>query len=279
MNYKFTVLLFTLCFTTLGFAQTLKPKTYTQWITKSADYIEQNKLDSAEYALNQALISDPDNKNNSWLMTSLSTIQQHQGKFDAAYMSISAALNKHPNAVFLLHQRATLLKEMQKWEEAKQDYSTILSIDSLDVDALFNRGVLKLKAKDRAGAEKDFEVAEQHGEFSPYSLLGKALIYRLDENWEGAEKIYTSVLSSYPAMKDLYLKRAECYLNLNETSKLAADLQAAAPTEFDNPTYYFMRGQMRLKQFDKTAALNDFQKAKDWGMDSELLKPWIKKTN
>ncbi|MGV8962692.1 MAG: tetratricopeptide repeat protein [Candidatus Saccharimonadaceae bacterium] len=279
MNYKFTVLLFTLCFTTLGFAQTLKPKTYTQWITKSADYIEQNKLDSAEYALNQALISDPDNKNNSWLMTSLSTIQQHQGKFDAAYMSISAALNKHPNAVFLLHQRATLLKEMQKWEEAKQDYSTILSIDSLDVDALFNRGVLKLKAKDRAGAEKDFEVAEQHGEFSPYSLLGKALIYRLDENWEGAEKIYTSVLSSYPAMKDLYLKRAECYLNLNETSKLAADLQAAAPTEFDNPTYYFMRGQMRLKQFDKTAALNDFQKAKDLGMDSELLKPWIKKTN
>lgn len=212
-------------------------------------------------------------------MTSLSTIQQHQGKMDAAYMSITAALNKHPKAVFLLHQRASLLMEMQKWDEAKEDYNTILSIDSLDVDALYNRGVLKLKVKDRAGAEKDFEVAERNGEFSPYGLLGKALIYRLDENWEGAEKIYTSVLTAYPDMTNLYLKRAECYLNLNKISQLTADLQAAAPIEFDNPTYYFLRGQMRLKQFDKTAAKADFQKAKDLGMESELLQPWIKRAD
>ena len=279
MNYKITALLFALCFTAFGFAQSLKPKTYTQWITKSADYIEKNKLDSAEYALNQALISDPNNKNNSWILTSMSTIQQHQGKMDAAYMSITAALNKHPKAVFMLHQRASLLMEMQKWAEAKEDYNTILSVDSLDVEALYNRGVLKLETKDRVGAERDFDVAERNGEFTPYGLLGKALIYRLDDNWEGAEKIYTSVLNTYPAMTSLYLKRAECYLNLNETSKLAADLQAAAPTAFDNPTYYFLRGQMRLKQFDKTAAKSDFQKAKDLGMDSELIQPWIKRAN
>ncbi|HUI32465.1 MAG: tetratricopeptide repeat protein [Dysgonamonadaceae bacterium] len=279
MNYKSKVLLFLLCFTTLGFAQALKPKTYTQWVTKSADYMELNLLDSAEYALKQAINSDLDNDNNTWLMTSLGTIQQHLGKLDEAYMSLTAALNKHPRSVFILHQRAALLKEMEKWEEAKSDYNTILTVDSLDVDALYNRGVLKLEAKDRVGAEKDFAVAERHGEFSPYGLLGKALIYRLDENWEEAERIYTSVLNSHPDMTSLYLKRAECYLNLDQLSKLSADLQAAASIEFDNPMYYFLRGQLRLKQFDKLAALSDFKKAKELGMVDEMLHPWIKKTD
>lgn len=279
MNYKSKALLLMLCITTLGFAQTLKPKTYTQWITKSADYMELNQMDSAEYALKQAIKNDPDNDNNTWLMTSLGTIQQHLGKLDESYMSVTAALNTHPRSVFILHQRAALLKEMERWDEAKSDYDAILSVDSTDVEALYYRGVLKLEAKDRAGAERDFAAAERHGEFSKYGLLGKALIYRLDGEWENAEKIYTDVLNQYPDMTDLYLKRAECYLHLDQLSKLSADLQAVAGKEFDNPMFYFLRGQLRLKQYDKLAAQSDFKKAKELGMDDEMLLPWIKKTN
>ena len=265
--------------TATAFTQEYVTPTYKQWVTKSADYMEQNQLDSAEYALNQAIISDPKNKNNTWLMTSLGAIQQHLGKMDAAYISLTSALNKHPESVFILHQRAGLLMEMERWNEAKDDYNTILSIDSLDVEALYNRGVLKLEMKDRVGAEKDFEVAERHGEFSPYGLLGKALLQRLDEEWEKAEKTYTSVLKDYPEMTNLYLKRAECYLHLDQLSKLSADLQAAAAHEFANPMYYFLRGQLRLKQFDKLAARSDFKKAQELGMESELLQPWIKKAD
>ena len=259
-----------------AFAQEYVSPDYKQWVAKSADYMEQNKLDSAEYALNQALISDPKNKNNSWLMTSLGTIQQHLGKMDAAYISLTAALNKHPESSFILHQRAGLLMEMERWDEARADYNKILKIDSLDIEALYNRGVLKLEMKDNEGAQKDFDVAERNGEFSPYGLLGKALIHRLNEEWREAEKVYTSILNEYPEMTDVYLKRAECYLHLDELSKLSADLQKVATTEFANPTYYFLRGQLRLKQFDKDAAQSDFKKAKELGMEPELLKPWIK---
>ena len=259
-----------------AFAQEYVSPDYKQWVAKSADYMEQNKLDSAEYALNQALISDPKNKNNSWLMTSLGTIQQHLGKMDAAYISLTAALNKHPESSFILHQRAGLLMEMERWDEARADYNKILKIDSLDIEALYNRGVLKLEMKDNEGAQKDFDVAERNGEFSPYGLLGKALIHRLNEEWSEAEKVYTSILNEYPEMTDVYLKRAECYLHLDELSKLSADLQKVATTEFANPTYYLLRGQLRLKQFDKDAAQSDFKKAKELGMEPELLKPWIK---
>lgn len=277
MKSKILGLFLILGITTTAFAQEYVSPTYKQWVTKSADYMEQNQLDSAEYALNQAIASDPDNKNNTWLMTSLGTIQQHLGKFDAAYISLTTALNKHPESVFILHQRAGLLMEMERWDEAREDYNALLSIDSLDVEALYNRGVLKLEVKDRAGAEKDFEVAERNGDFSPFGLLGKALLQRLDEEWEEAEKTYTAVLKDYPEMVDLYLKRAECYLHLDQLSRLSHDLQNAATHEFANPMYYFLRGQLRLKQFDKLAALSDFKKAQELGMDSELLHPWIKK--
>jgi len=260
-------------------AQDYVSPTYKQWVTKSADYMELNQLDSAEYALNQALMSDPKNKNNSWLMTSLGTIQQHLGKMDAAFISLTVALNNHPESVFVLHQRAGLLMEMERWGEAREDYNSILNIDSLDIEALYNRGVLKLEMKDRAGAQNDFLVAELHGEFSPYRLLGKALLLRLDEKWSEAEMVYSSVLSLYPEMTDIYLKRAECYLHLNQLSKLSSDLQAVSTTEFANPHFYFLRGQLRLKQFDKTAARSDFNKAQELGMESELLHPWIERAD
>lgn len=279
MKKKIIGLLLIFGFTATAFAQEYVSPTYKQWVAKSADYMEQNQLDSAEYALNQAIMSDPKNENNSWLMTSLGTIQQHLGKLDAAYISLTAALNKHPESAFILHQRAGLLMEMGKWDDARVDYNTILMVDSLDIEALYNRGVLKLEMKDMTGAQKDFEVAAQHGEFSPYGLLGKALIHRLNKEWSEAEKIYTSILNEYPQMTDIYLKRAECYLHLDQLSRLSADLQEVASTEFANPTYYFLRGQMRLKQFDKVAARSDFKKAGELGMELELLQPWIDKTN
>ncbi len=279
MKKKITGLLLIFGITATAFAQEYVSTTYKQWVAKSADYMEQNQLDSAEYALNQAIMSDPKNENNSWLMTSLGTIQQHLGKLDAAYISFTAALNKHPESAFILHQRAGLLMEMGKLDDARVDYNIILTVDSLDIEALYNRGVLKLEMKDMVGAQKDFEVAAQHGEFSPYGLLGKALIHRLNEEWSEAEKIYTSILNEYPQMTDIYLKRAECYLHLDQLSRLSADLQEVASTEFANPTYYFLRGQMRLKQFDNVAARSDFKKAGELGMESELLQSWIDKTN
>ena len=279
MKKKIIGLFLILSIASTGFAQDYVTPTYKQWVTKSADYMEKNQLDSAEFALNQAIMSEPKNKNNSWLMTSLGTIQQHLGKMDEAYISITTALNKHPESAFILHQRAGLLMEMERWDEAREDYDKLLSIDSLDVEALYNRGVLKLEIKDRVGAAKDFEVAERNGEFSPFGLLGKALLYRLDGEWGEAEKTYTAVLKDYPEMTDLYLKRAECYLHLDQLSRLSADLQAASAHEFANPMYYFLRGQLRLKQFDKLAAQSDFKKAQELGMDSELLHPWIKKAD
>ena len=52
MKKKITGLFLILFVASAAFAQEYVTPTYKQWVTKSADYMEKNKLDSAEYAFN-----------------------------------------------------------------------------------------------------------------------------------------------------------------------------------------------------------------------------------
>jgi hypothetical protein len=45
----------------------------------------------------------------------------------------------------------------------------------------------------------------------------------------------------------------------------------------ENPYYYFLRGRVRLDQFDKLAAKADFEKAKSMGYDASIVDEWLKK--
>ena len=62
MKKKTIALFLILSFAATVFAQDYVSPTYKQWVTKSADYMEKNQLDSAEYALNKAIMADPKNK-------------------------------------------------------------------------------------------------------------------------------------------------------------------------------------------------------------------------
>ena len=253
-------------------------QTYQQWIGKSADFIEQNRLDSAEYALKKAMAIDPSNPDNAALLMSLGVIQRQLGRYDDAYITFTAALNKYPDSKLVLHNRAALLCDMERYDEAMKDYNEILQLDSSDIQAYYRRGVLYLEKKQRDQAEADFKKAQQTDPENFYSLLSKALIYKLDDNWTEAEKIYTKLIEKGENVNStLYLNRSECYVNTDQIFKASADLKAAEPGEKENPYFYMLRGRVRLSQFDKLAAKADFEKAKQLGYDPQIADEWIKK--
>jgi predicted Zn-dependent protease len=74
-----------------------------------------------------------------------------------------------------------------------------------------------------------------------------------------------------------YMNRAECYVNTNQMFKASADLRSLSDTQRNNPYFYFLRGRVRLEQFDKVAAKADFEKAKTLGYDSSIVNEWLKK--
>ncbi len=273
MNKFYTFLFFLFSITFPSIAQT-----YEQCIGKSVDHIERNRLDSAEYTLKKALQTDPSNPNNASLLMSLGVIQRESGRYEDAYMTFTAALNNYPDSKLVLHNRAALLCDMERYDEALNDYSEILRLDPSNVQAYYRRGVLHLERKQRDLAEADFRKAQQIDPDNMYALLSNALIYKLDDNWTEAEKMYSRLIDKNENVTStFYLNRAECYVNTNQIFKASADLKSAEPGERQNPYFYFLRGRVRLAQYDKLAAKADFEKAKQLGYAPEIADEWIKK--
>jgi tetratricopeptide (TPR) repeat protein len=273
MNKFYTFLFFLFSITFPSIAQT-----YEQWIGKSVDHIERNRLDSAEYTLKKALQTDPSNPNNASLLMSLGVIQRESGRYEDAYMTFTAALNNYPDSKLVLHNRAALLCDMERYDEALNDYSEILRLDPSNVQAYYRRGVLHLERKQRDLAEADFRKAQQIDPDNMHALLSNALIYKLDDNWTEAEKMYSRLIDKNENVTStFYLNRAECYVNTNQIFKASADLKSAEPGERQNPYFYFLRGRVRLAQYDKLAAKADFEKAKQLGYAPEIADEWIKK--
>ncbi len=252
---------------------------YMGWVSQSADYIEANKLDSAAYALQRAMAMEPANEHNPVLLLNLGILQRQLGLLDDAYISFTASLGNNPMPEVVLHQRASLLCDMDRFDEAMEDYDAIIRHHPEDVEAYYRRGLLFLDKSDRASAEADFNAAKAIDPDNMYTKLCESLLFKLDDNWEAAGEIYTHLLKTVPDPNPIfYMNRAECYLNTGRLSRAAADLQAAWSSQKDNPYYYVLRGRLRLEQFDKMAAREDFLQAKKMGYEATIADEWIKRT-
>lgn len=261
-----------------SFSISAQTDTYNGWIDKSAKFIENNRLDSAAVALQKAMRLDPDNENNAVLLLNLGILQRQLRQTDDAYISFTASLGNNPDPVLVLHNRASLLCDLGRFDEAMEDYNSIIDKQPADVEAYYRRGLLFLEKNDRKSAETDFRTCESTDPGSLFTKLSKALIFKLDDNWAEAEKMYTDIINTTAKPNPAYyLNRAECYVNTGRFSKATADLHAVEGDERENPYFYLLRGRLRLDQFDKFAARADFEKAKELGYDAELADKWIEK--
>lgn len=257
----------------------LSGQNYEAWVDRSADYIEKDRLDSAAIALQQAMAQDPANENNPVLLLNLGIIQRQLNQYDDAYISLTASMANNPMPDVVLHKRASLLCDMGRFDEAMEDYNALIRLYPNDVEAYYRRGLLFLEQNNRGKAEADFQASKAIDPDHMFTKLSQALIYKLDDNWAAAEGIYTSLIQSEPTPDpSFYMNRAECYVNRDQIFKASADLRAVGESQSDNPYFYFLRGRVRYEQFDKTAARDDFRKAKALGYEPAIVEEWLKKT-
>ncbi len=271
------LLFLTILHTLLTFS--LTGQDYQAWVDRAARHIDADRLDSAAIALQRAMSLDPANENNPVLLLNLGIIQRELGHSDDAYISFTAALANNPLQEVVLHRRASLLSELNRYDEATEDYSTLIRLNPEAVEAYYRRGVLYLEQGHRQLGEADFVQANLLDPDHFFTQLSKALLYKLDDNWEAAEKIYTRLIASEPNPDpSILLNRAECYVHTGQTFRASADLRNVELSQGNNPYFYFLRGRVRLDQFDKVAARADFNKAREMGYDPPLVDEWIKKT-
>ena len=261
------------------FTISLTGQNYQAWVDNAARHIEADRLDSAAISLQRAMSLDPMNENNPVLLLNLGIIQRQQGLADDAYISFTAALANNPIQDVVLHRRASLLSELGRYDEAIEDYTTLIRDYPEEVEAYYRRGVLYLEQHNRLKGEADFVKANELDPDHFFTQLSKALLFKLEDNWEAAEKIYSRLVESEPNPDpSILLNRAECYVHTGQTFRASADLRSVELSQRDNPYFYFLRGRVRLDQFDKVAARADFNKAKEMGYDLPLVDEWIQKT-
>lgn len=252
---------------------------YMGWVDRSAGYIEQNRLDSAAMALQKAMALDPANENNPVLLLNLGIMQRQLEHHDDALLSFTAALSNNLLPEVVLHNRASLLCDMERFDEAMEDYDQLIREYPKNVEAYYRRGLLFLEKNDRTNAEKDFKASTEIDPNNLYTRLSKALLFKLDDNWEAAEKVYSELIQSSKTVDpSFYMSRAECYVNTDQFFRASADLRAIEGSQKDNPYFYILRGRIRLGQYDKVAARADFQQAKKLGYDASIVNDWLKKT-
>ena len=234
------------------------------WLALSFDYLEQNRLDSAEWALKTVLKNDPVNPLNPFLLNNLGTIQRRMGKNKEALLSYTAALGQHPKQPVFLEARASLFAEMGQANNAIIDYSTLLYEKPNDEKALYQRGLLYLQIKDTERAEADFKQMLEQNPNGLYARRGFAALAKFNGDYEEAEKIYNYLLDKLPEDVALYAGRAELYLLMNRPGKAASDATQAirlSGETLSDPYLYVIRYRAKLLLHETKSAVGDLEKA------------------
>ncbi len=258
---------FALC---LCFAVSLSAQSYNDWVGKSFDYIDANRLDSAEVALKNAMRLEPANPVNALLLSNLGTLQRREGKDADAIVSYTAALSRSPKNTTFLANRASLFAEMGQSENALIDYSVLLEQDPTDEEALYQRGILYMQLKNYESAQADFERIIALNPNTLYGRLGIVSLCKLRKEYDEAEKIYLYLMDRIKDNPELYAGRAELYLLMEKPGKALSDVnQAIALQPDNNPYVYILRARIKLRLFEKASASEDIEKALSLGYDPE----------
>lgn len=254
----------------------LSAQSYADFVNSAMDYVGQKDYVAAELAMKSALRKEPANPNNLMLMVNLGTIQRHLGKLEEALISYNVAVEAYPNKPFVLHNRAALYCEMNRFEDALLDYCAILDSNKEDEEALYRRGLIYIDKKDIHNAEADFKSILAMFSESLYGKMGMATLSMRRQQWKEAEEIYTGLLEKYKEKADLYYNRAECYLQQTKLAETQGDIKKAIELGYTDYPIYILRGRLRLAQYDRLLARQDFMKAQELGASEAVVNDYLK---
>ncbi|MDR0546498.1 MAG: tetratricopeptide repeat protein [Dysgonamonadaceae bacterium] len=254
----------------LSISSGLYAQTYSEWIESSFHYLDENRLDSAEIALKNALRTEPDNPLNAFLFQNLGTLLRRQGKNREALEFYTLALRRYPQNATILSDRASLNAETGDFISALIDYNTLLEQEPDNEEALYQRGLLNLKIKKLEQSEIDFQKMLEINPASLYARLGLASLYIVTGKLNEAETVYYYIegkVKETEILSKIYAGRAEIYLLKEKGGRALTEINKAIHEEPENPYFYIIRSRAKLLLHEKQPAAEDIRKAIDLGYD------------
>ncbi len=184
-------------------------------------------------------------------------------EYDLALDEIAKIIRIDPfNSVAYLDMGLIKNDYLERYMDAIQDFTKVIELDSLNVDAYFLRGISKYNLKKYQDAIVDFvhvtTLESGNADAYYYKGLAEAELGNLDS----ALVDYTAALAARPDHANATIKRAWILATQKHAYQRAlTDCNESIAIDPTQPSYYYVRGWIKAELFDFKGAVADYKQA------------------
>lgn len=249
----------------------VKSQSYDEWINRSFDYIDCDSLEQAEDCIKSAMRVEPANPRNGLLFQNLGTIQRRLGKLNDAEVSYSCAIALLSEIPSVRSNRAQLYAQMDRYQDAIEDYTVLLNKDPHNETWLYERALCRLLNRDTIGARIDLETIDTFNPNSAKSRMGMAIIYKAEGQYAMAVELYNALIKANPNSWSLLRDRAEVNYLSNLMGSALEDINQSINKNPQDPLSYVLRAKIRVARGDKEYARRDLNTAIEKGISPQIV--------
>ena len=268
--------IFHLCIAMMLACLQLSAQTYDELITRAMDAVEKDSLYQAEVFFKKALKLEPANMRNALLFSNLGTIQRRMGKSKEALESYSLALNLTPYSITMLLNRASLYLDMDYLDKAYLDYCTVIDLDAKNQEALQFRAYIYMRRRQYQEAKNDYQSLLEVIPDDKTARIGIAMVNQKMLRYRDSLEEFNRLIVDYPKDASLLKARAELEVDMSSLEMALLDLESAAKLTPDDADIYVMCGDIYLAQGRKREAYVAFEQAIKLGVPRPLLQDKLK---
>lgn len=226
--------------------------------------IADGRYEEAAARLVDAMAVEPGNPGNVMLLSNLGMVYSYMDKDSLALVALDEASRRAPRMVTVINNRARIYLKLNRDDDAFNEFSHALEIDTVNLDARYYRGFMSLYKGNLPGAEADFDVLKRKVPNSYITAVALSSLYSMTGRDRQAVPYFEKLLELDPN-PEYYAGLAGCYLAMDNLSEASAVINEGLKRYSRDPELYYYRARLNHERFRLDDARADAKKAIEYG--------------
>jgi tetratricopeptide (TPR) repeat protein len=176
----------------------------------------------------------------------------------------------------MLLNRASLYLDMDYLDKAYLDYCTVIDLDAKNQEALQFRAYIYMRRRQYQEAKNDYQSLLEVIPDDKTARIGMAMVNQKMLRYRDSLEEFNRLIVDYPKDASLLKARAELEVDMSSLEMALLDLESAAKLTPGDADIYVMCGEIYLAQGRKREAYRAFEKAIELGVPRPLLQDKLK---
>lgn len=226
--------------------------------------IAEGNYPEAAQRLLDALSVGPQRESNPLLQSNLAMVYSYMDQDSLALKKLDELIASMPRMTTAIQNRAHVLMKLGDDRRAFDDFTTVLDIDSLNLDARYYHGMMALYGGRRDIAEADFAVLQSRDPDSIDTATALATLYSLTRQDQLALDYLRRLVKEIPS-PEYYSALAGCLLALDRLSEASEVIADGLKRYSHDPELYYYRARLNHACYRLDEAHADAKRAIELG--------------